>query len=100
MVKAADCSSRYAVSGQTFGRNENYNYSKASKTRKYGVGAASLIVPGLGQVINNETPKGIAFFLGAICDYLLLVRNSKPFGRLIGLGIAIWAAIDAYRHAR
>ena len=89
------------ASSPAFRRYDDYNYSSSSKTRKRAVGFASLLVPGLGQVINGETYKGIAFFLASICNYVLFLRNND--NRMLGLigmvGIRTWSAHDANKNA-
>ena len=74
------------------------SYYSNNKARKWGTATASFLIPGLGQVINEETPKGIAFFLGSTCNYLLFHRYlRKNLLAWIGrIGIGIWAAKDAY----
>lgn len=78
---------------------QNYNYSSSSKTKRLAIGASSLIVPGLGQIINGETSKGVAFFLATICNGLLCYkkRQLNTICKFSRLGISGWAAIDAYK---
>lgn len=86
----------------TFKNYDGYYYSRSSsKVKRFAVGVASFAVPGLGQVINGETSKGLAFFLGSLCNYLLCFknRNHMTLGWLTRLGIGGWAAHDAYKHS-
>lgn len=83
--------------------NSNYKYSNASKTKKIGVGVASFAIPGLGQIINNETSKGIAMFIASLSTILLhhTIKRRSDTKRLLSslgiIGIRIWSAIDAYK---
>ena len=85
-------------------------------------GAASFLVPGLGQVIARETGRGIAFFAGSMACYVLtysgamMMTNSYSssmysndfddgarlfLGGLAGmLAVDIWAIVDAVRVAK
>jgi hypothetical protein len=91
------------VQSPAFKRQDNYYYSSPStKTRRLAIGASSLLAPGLGQVINGENSKGIAFFLGILCCSLLGHKRHKLPANLIdiaGWGVAGWAAYDAYKHS-
>lgn len=76
-------------------------------------GLCSFIVPGLGQLICEETGRGLAFFAGSLGFYLvertgaLAVYNGNPVGILpmfVGLGgmlaVDIWAIVDANHVAK
>lgn len=76
-------------------------------------GLCSFIVPGLGQLICEETGRGIAFFAGSLGCYFItksgvfLVANGNIGGILpmfAGLGgmlaIDIWAIVDANHVAK
>ena len=93
----------YTIQAPSFKKYDGYSnyYSSSSKTKKLAVGAASFMVPGLGQVINGETSKGVAFFLGAVCNFLLFFRkrNNMLLGTIGRLGIGGWSAHDAYKRA-
>jgi TM2 domain-containing membrane protein YozV len=52
----------------------------------------SLIIVGLGQLYNGDVKKGLLMFAGAFVGGLLTLG-------LVWLGLAIWAAIDAYNVA-
>ena len=79
----------------------NYNYSNKSKTQRYAIGASSLITPGLGQIINGETSKGIAFLLAIICTSLIGDKfpKYKTANLIANIGIRGFAAYDAYKNA-
>lgn len=91
------------IQSPKFKRHDGYNYSSSSTTKKCAIGASSFFIPGLGQVINGETSKGVAFVLGIICCHLLplIRRNPKAMtlGSLAHLGTSCWAAYDAYKNA-
>ena len=93
--------SDYNLSVKTPSFKRHDRYGSSYKTRKLAVGAASIAVPGLGQVINGETSKGVAFFLGAVCNFLLFFRkrNNVLLGTIGTLGIRGWSAHDAYKKA-
>ena len=73
--------------------------------------ALSLFLIGLGQVYNGKLRKGILFFLISIIFPLLLLQLSVAIpdkmlivflllSLLASLGIYIWAALDAWKHAK
>jgi TM2 domain-containing membrane protein YozV len=72
---------------------KNEAKKEASTGKKVGLGIASWILPGLGQCINGQAGKGLAFFAGAVGATLLL----GPVGTL---GVGLWAAIDAAKNAK
>ncbi len=57
----------------------------------------SLIFPGLGQIYNGQTNKGIVFlFAGALsCTMILLFL----VGLVTGSAVWIWGIVDAYQTA-
>ncbi len=59
---------------------------------------ASLIIPGLGQLLAGDAKKGIIFFVIAI---ILGILNIYVFGLIwiLSLVFAIYAAYDAYQMA-
>ena len=79
----------------------NYNYSNKSKTQRYAIGASSLITPGLGQIINGETSKGIALLLATICTALIGDKfpKYKIANLIVNLGIRGFATYDAYKNS-
>ena len=73
--------------------------------------ALSLFLIGLGQVYNGKLRKGVLFFLISIIFPLLLLQLSVAIpdkmlivflllSLLASLGIYIWAALDAWKHAK
>ena len=94
--RSIDCS--YAPS---FKKNDGYNHSSSSRAKKLATGFASFAIPGLGQVINGETTKGIVLLLGSVCNSLIFFRKrtNVPLGVTGRLGIGSWAAYDAYKNA-
>lgn len=76
-------------------------------------GAASFLVPGLGQIVAGETGRGLAFFggyIGSTVVYVVgygLLINGEQQGAgtmLLGagamLGIGIWSIVDAVKVAK
>ncbi|MCK9152006.1 hypothetical protein [Methanobacterium alcaliphilum] len=59
---------------------------------------ASLIIPGLGQLLAGDAKKGVIFFVIAVILGSLNVFVS-PFIGIISLVFAIYAAYDAYQMA-
>ena len=84
---------------------DHYVYTmkeEASTGKKWGVGLASLICPGLGQGINGQWGKAAGMFGGCIVASLLpLTKNTSAtiIGWLGCLGIGIWSIIDAVKNA-
>ncbi len=56
----------------------------------------SLFVPGVGQMVNGETGKGVLMLAGWIVCWLLFLTLVTI---LIAIGIWVWAMVDAYRGA-
>jgi TM2 domain-containing membrane protein YozV len=57
----------------------------------------SLIFPGLGQIYNGQTDKGILFLMtGAVSCIMILLF---VVGLVTGSAIWIWGMIDAYKTA-
>lgn len=66
-----------------------------NKALAYGV--LSFIIPGIGQILNGETNKGIKMLI------VLLVLNifiyffiNNPFGHVVSLLYSLYSAHDAY----
>jgi len=96
--------------------------TEATTGKKWGVGIASFLMPGVGQAINNQWGKGVGFFaLGAFLPPLIgtltgygsmmsVIRNNGKapkiavFGALAAivaaLGSRIWATVDAVKNAK
>lgn len=105
---------------------KDYSYEPGDRFNPTLAGAASFLVPGLGQIIVGETGRGLAFMGGSIVSTIIFAKgliqfeessitysytNSKPdFGYrgrdliwigLIGsLGITFWSMGDAVRVAK
>ena len=81
--------------------------TKNSNTgKKWGVGIASLIVPGLGQAANGQWGKAAGFFLGSCVALPILTGLSAfTFGPaaivaasvLAQAGIRVWSITDAVK---
>lgn len=75
--------------------------TEGSTGKKWGVGIASAIIPGLGQLINGEWLKGGGFFIGALAAELLgamlVGRGGSTLG---GLAVRTWSTIDAVNNAK
>ncbi len=79
--------------------------TEASTGKKWGVGAASFFVPGLGQAVNGQWGKGAGFFFGNIAASALglVLGGVKPKGvalsTLFGGAVSIWSIVDAVKNA-
>lgn len=56
----------------------------------------SLFLPGIGQVVQGETQKGIIMFVVAIVISIILAYALGTIGNIIYLIYAVYAAYDAY----
>jgi TM2 domain-containing membrane protein YozV len=56
----------------------------------------SFFIPGLGQIYNGQTKKGL-IFLGV--DLLDTILTPFGIGIITGLAVAVYAAWDAYKNA-
>ena len=56
----------------------------------------SFFFPGIGQVVQGETKKGIIMFVAAIVLSIILTYALGTIGYIIYLIYAIYAAYDAY----
>ena len=52
-----------------------YNYTGKTKTQRIATGISSMTIGGLGQVINGDTSKGIAFFLGTLLNIACFIAR-------------------------
>lgn len=62
-------------------------------------GAASFLIPGVGQLINGETDKGIGVFAVSVLTGLAFLTHMPLVGgicALVHIGTRIYAAGDAY----
>ncbi|WP_235498802.1 hypothetical protein [Knoellia sp. Soil729] len=57
----------------------------------------SFFIPGLGQLMNGDTGKGIVMFLAYCFSFLLML---VLIGFLTAPAIWIWGMFDAYRSAQ
>ena len=69
---------------------------EASTGKKWGVGIASFMVPGLGQAINGDWGKGLAFFGGALLAGMLLPALAPISAVILGT----WSATHAVKTAK
>ena len=97
--------------------------TEATTDKKWGVGIASWVLPGLGQAINGEWGKGFAFFgLAGILPYFFaaltglslsmggISKNNKVSKTAVIAGLSgvllsaiggrIWSCVDAVRNAK
>lgn len=58
---------------------------------------ASFFIPGLGQLMNGDTGKGVGMFLGYAFSFILMF---VLVGFLTAPAIWIWGMIDAYQSAQ
>ena len=93
-------------------KSENDQFVKsyeveATTGKKWGVGLASTFIPGLGQAINGDWGKGIAFFLGT--SALGVASNFAALSGRIGLslvgvlatlGLGVASIVDAVKSAK
>ncbi len=56
----------------------------------------SFFFPGIGQVVQGETQKGIIMFVAAIVISIILTYALGTIGNIIYLIYAVYAAYDAY----
>lgn len=78
---------------------------KATPFSPYIVLAASLILPGVGQVLNRQPVRGLVFVFFTLLLGAYTLKTASPdvsiIGKLSG-GLFVYAMsiIDAYKHAR
>ena len=87
--------------------------SKGSTSKKIGVGIASALYPGLGQLANGDGKKGAKFFFGQMASDIafsaltIALAATNPAvalaaglaGGLTHLGISIGSIVDAVKNA-
>ena len=78
--------------------NKTIEEPKASTAKKWGVGIASFLLPGLGQAINGEWGKAVGTFAG--CAGCAIIGGLFPPAALVGLGVGIWSIVDAVKNAK
>ena len=81
--------------------------TEASSGKKWGVGIASFFISGLGQLINGDVGKGLAFLGGSIASYALanvaMMRGKLGLASVAGiaaLGTGIASIVDAVKSAK
>ena len=95
------------ISSADFSQNfDKFNYSAKSLTadktpvfKKCFAGLASLIFPGLGQIMNGDTKKGALFMIGDIALSLSSLKTKKLWYAR-GAAVNLAAAADAYHNAK
>lgn len=90
------------VSVKRFPDYEERIYEREGSTgKKWGVGIASGIIPGLGQAINGSWGKAAGFFFGNMAVGLVgRYTGAKIPALLCGLGVNIWSIVDAVKGAK
>lgn len=59
---------------------------------------ASFIIPGLGQILNGDTKKGVGMIgILILMNLFIYFFLNNPFGHLVSLAYSAYAAYDAYR---
>ena len=62
-------------------------------------GIFSFIIPGLGQILENDSKKGIAFLGGAVALHIgIWFLMNNPLGSLISTAYHAYAGYDAYKN--
>ena len=80
---------------------------KASNAKKWGVGIASGMISGLGQLINGEVGKGAGYFGASVGTFIIarvgMVQKIPALAVLGGLGnlaVGVSSIVDAVKHAK
>ena len=61
-------------------------------------GILSFIIPGLGQILNDDKQTGIALFAGAVILHILIwFFMNNPLGSIINTAYHAYAGWDAYK---
>lgn len=75
--------------------------TEGSTGKKWGVGIASALFPGLGQAINGQWGKAAGFFFGSIAAS---IAGEKIGGRganiIATIAVTAWSIIDAVNNAK
>lgn len=59
---------------------------------------ASFIIPGLGQILNGDTKKGVGMIgILILMNLFIYFFLNNPFGHLVSLAYSAYADYDAYR---
>ena len=89
-------------------RTEYVHETDGSTGKKWGVGIASGVAPGLGQAINGQWGKSFAFLggwllpqiIGTIAGGVRGKMETAIIGGLVSLGVHIWSIVDAVKNAK
>ena len=73
---------------------------EASTAKKFGVGLASFLLPGLGQAINGEWGKGLGFLGGCLLYPIVMTPICFPLALAGTIGIGLFATVDAVKNAK
>lgn len=58
---------------------------------------ASLIIPGLGQIINGDITKGVGMVaVLVLLNLFIYFFLNNPLGHIVSLAYSVYAAYDAY----
>jgi hypothetical protein len=75
----------------------NKHYIMNTDALKYGI--YSFIIPGLGQILQQDRQKGLAMLGGAIVLHLgIWFFMNNPLGSLINTAYHAYAGYDAYKN--
>ena len=77
---------------------KNQPKTKLIPAGKFLAGLASLVFPGLGQIMNGDTKKGALFMIGDIVLSCAAVKSNKLW-LARGAAVNLAAAADAYKNA-
>lgn len=74
---------------------------KSNTGKKWGVGIASAVIPGLGQLINGEIGKGIAMVAGNVACWFMIRKAPKgvasSVGWVGGIALNVYSIVDAVK---
>ena len=79
--------------------------TEATTGKKWGVGIASFLIPGLGQAINGDWLKALSFFLSSLSLSVLsnAMKSKNPLLQrlffIAALGVGVWSIVDAVKNA-
>ena len=86
---------------------ERHIQTEATSSKKWGVGIASFLMPGLGQFINGDVGKGFGFLSGVfgVVGLTFLAFRAKSIGAYClsiasNLGLKVWSTIDALKNVK
>ncbi len=120
LILSVSASAQYKVNKQKY-NYKDYESQQGDPYNPIVLGGASLLLPGLGQIMADEVLRGSYFILGAVGGCVLLYNGTKKYidsglvlggeealqglgtmmiGAAIFLTVQIWAMIDAMRVAK